>query len=507
MSGPPGQRAADVLMLLEGTYPFVRGGVSSWIHQIIRGMPEMTFDLLFIGGSRKHYGRMQYELPRNVREISCYYLEDAWESRRGHRQDGPRAAFAAAEAYHDSFRSGCPKDADLFALLDLVASDSPAITHEQFLFSRSSWDSIVRSYEAHCTDPSFLNYFWTVRSMHAPVFLLADVARRVRPPAIIHSISTGYAGLLGAMLKSQNPHRAFILSEHGIYTKERKIDLSQADWIKEPAADFEPGLTDDVGYIRQMWIRFYQQLGRITYEAADPIISLYGGNQARQIADGARPERTRVVPNGIPLAPYAGALDARPAEVPKVVGFIGRVVPIKDVKTFLRAMRMICSVLPEVEGWIVGPTEEDEDYAAECRGLVASLGLSQRVRFLGFQKVPEILPQIGLLLLTSISEAQPLVILEGYAAGVPCVATDVGSCREMIEGAPGEDAALGPSGAVVGISDPVATAQACLALFQNPQRWLACQQAALARVERFYTETLMFERYRNLYQDALAGGV
>ncbi|MGE0624004.1 MAG: GT4 family glycosyltransferase PelF [Pseudomonadales bacterium] len=492
-----------VLMLLEGTYPFVRGGVSSWIHQIIRGMPEFTFDLLFIGGSRKHYGRMQYELPPNVRELKCHYLEDAWESRRGHRQEGPRAAFEAAETLHDSFRSGCPKDSDLFSLLDLVASEEPAITHEQFLFSRSAWDSIVRSYEARCTDPSFLNYFWTVRSMHAPVFLLAEVARRVRPPKIIHSISTGYAGLLAAMLKGQNPDCAFILSEHGIYTKERKIDLSQADWIKEPSADFEPGLTDDVGYIRQMWIRFYQQLGRITYEAADPIISLYGGNQARQIADGARPERTRVIPNGIPLAPYAGALDARPAEIPKVVGFIGRVVPIKDVKTFLRAMRTICSVIPEMEGWIVGPTEEDEDYAAECRGLVASLGLSERVKFLGFQKVSEILPQIGVLTLTSISEAQPLVILEGYAAGVPCVATDVGSCREMIEGAPGEDAALGVSGSVVGISDPVATADACLELFQNPQKWAACQRAALARVERFYTEALMFERYRGLYRDAL----
>ncbi len=492
-------------MLLEGTYPYVRGGVSSWIHQIIRGMPDLTFDLLFIGGSRRHYGAMQYDLPANVRGITTHYLEDAWESRRGHSQEGPREAFHQVEKYHDSFRSACPKDSDLFELLDLVAAEKPCITHEQFLFSRAAWDTIVRAYEEHCTDPSFLNYFWTVRSMHAPVFLLAEVARRIRPAKVIHSISTGYAGLLGAMLKGQNPDCAFILSEHGIYTKERKIDLSQADWIHEPVGDFEPGLTDDVGYIRQMWIRFYQQLGRITYEAADPIISLYGGNRDRQIADGARPERTRVIPNGIPLEPYADALARRPAEMPKVVGFIGRVVPIKDVKTFLRAMRLVCSEIPDAQGWIVGPTEEDEEYAAECLGLVASLNLEEQVRFLGFQKVPEIMPQIGILALTSISEAQPLVILEAYAAGVPCVATDVGSCREMIEGAPGEDAALGPSGAVVGISDPLATAQACLNLFRDPQRWAACQKAAVTRVERYYTEALMFDRYRSLYADALNG--
>lgn len=493
----------QVLMLLEGTYPYVRGGVSSWIHQIISGMPEVTFELLFIGGSRQHYGGMRYELPANVSGLTCYYLEDAWESRRGHRQEGPRAALEQAEQLHSSFKSGCPRDADLFALLDLVAAEKPAIAHEDFLFSMAAWDSIVRSYEAHCTDPSFLNYFWTVRSMHAPVFLLAEVARKTRPPPIIHSISTGYAGLVGAMLKTQNPGSTLILSEHGIYTKERKIDLSQADWIQEPDGDFEPGLTDDVGYIRQMWIRFYQQVGRITYEAANPIISLYGGNRERQIADGAKEERTRVIPNGISLAPFESALASRPEEMPLVVGFIGRVVPIKDVKTFLRAMRMICSVLPDAQGWIVGPTEEDEDYASECRGLVASLGLAANVKFLGFQKVPEIMPQIGIMALTSISEAQPLVILEAYAAGVPCVATDVGSCREMIEGVPGEDHALGAAGAVVGISDPSATANACLELFQNPEKWAACQRAALARVQRFYTEALMFERYRAVYAEVL----
>ncbi len=493
---------ADVLMLLEGTYPFVRGGVSSWIHQIISGMPEYRFELLFIGGARRHYEEMRYELPENVSGLQCFYLEDAWESRRGHRQDGPREALAQAERYHATFKSECPKDSDLFALLDLVAAAEPSITHEQFLFSMAAWENIVRAYEEHCTDPSFLNYFWTVRSMHAPVFLLADVAREIRPPSIIHSISTGYAGLLGAMLKGQNPETAFILSEHGIYTKERKIDLSQADWISEPIGDFEPGLTDDVGYIRQMWIRFYQQVGRITYEAADPIISLYRGNQDRQIADGARPERTQVIPNGISLAPYQAALAARPDEMPMVVGFIGRVVPIKDVKTFLRAMRMICSVLPEVEGWIIGPTEEDEEYASECRGLVASLGLTGNVKFLGFQKVPEILPKIGIMALTSISEAQPLVMLEAYAAGVPCVATDVGSCREMIEGMTDEDRELGPSGSVVGISDPAATANACLDLFQNPEKWAACQQAALQRVDRYYTEQTMFARYRAVYAGA-----
>ncbi len=91
-------------------------------------------------------------------------------------------------------------------------------------------------------------------------------------------------------------------------------------------------------------------------------------------------------------------------------------------------MRSVSEQVPEAEGWIVGPEDEDPPaYVAECRNLVTSLGLEGRVKFLGFQNVSEILPpQLGLMVLTSISEALPLVILEANAAGgLPCLATDV----------------------------------------------------------------------------------
>ena len=40
---------ADITLLLEGTYPFVRGGVSGWVHQIIEGLPQFKFSLIFLG--------------------------------------------------------------------------------------------------------------------------------------------------------------------------------------------------------------------------------------------------------------------------------------------------------------------------------------------------------------------------------------------------------------------------------------------------------------------------
>ena len=153
----------------------------------------------------------------------------------------------------------------------------------------------------------------------------------------------------------------------------------------------------------------------------------------------------------------------------------------------------------------MGPEDEDPSYVNECKELSASLGLKDHVKFMGFQNMLEILPQLGLMVLTSISEALPLVILEAFASGVPCLATDVGSCRELIEGTGEQDSALGAAGSVVHIADPEGTAKAALELLNNPARWHAAQQAGLERVKRYYDDKLMFSSYREVYSTALHG--
>jgi len=108
-----------------------------------------------------------------------------------------------------------------------------------------------------------------------------------------------------------------------------------------------------------------------------------------------------------------------------------------------------------------------------------------------------------LVVLTSISEALPLVILEGYAAGVPTLSTDVGSCRQLVYGLSEEDRALGPSGRIIGIADPQAFADAAIDLLQE-NNWLAAQAAGISRVEKYYADYMMFDRYREVYDRALA---
>lgn len=493
---------ADIALLLEGTYPFIRGGVSSWVHQIITGLPEFTFALIFLGGERSHYGKQQYTLPDNVTHLEVHYLMDSDTRGQPRSRRGNRAAFAAQHELHEGFKSGEPVAPEILHQVFSDLGRPGGISREDFLFSEASWDMIDDNYRRYCTEPSFVDYFWSVRIMHAPLFQLAEIARKMPRVRMLHSISTGYAGLLGAIAADQRD-LPFALSEHGIYTKERKIDLSQAQWIHDPTDQVSGTLNEEVGYIRRMWIRFFEALGRLTYQQADPIVALYRGNQQRQWQDGAPRERTSIIPNGIDPARFRAVREARPGHIPKVLGLVGRVVPIKDIKTFIRAMRTVCDEMPEAEGWIVGPEDEDADYVTECKELVVSLELKDKVKFLGFQNINDILPKLGLMVLTSISEALPLVILEAHAAGLPCLATDVGACRELLEGASEEDQALGASGAIVPIADPEATAREATRLLGDEETWYAAQKSGLARVEAFYTLDSMFGAYRDIYRKAL----
>ena len=160
-----------------------------------------------------------------------------------------------------------------------------AITRNDLFHSDDSWNAIREKYVDAPEGLDFNHFFWTVRTMHGPLFTLAEIVNNAPPAKMYHSVSTGYAGYLGATLKHKTGV-PFIISEHGIYTKEREIDLAHVDWIPEELDPFRVGLDDSMGYLRQTWIRFFRSLGRMSYSAADHIYTLYSGNRERQIQDG-----------------------------------------------------------------------------------------------------------------------------------------------------------------------------------------------------------------------------
>lgn len=487
----------DVCLILEGTYPYVRGGVSTWVHDLIRGLPGVTFSLLSISADRRSPQAFRYQIPSNVRAFAEVFVHElvADTGRRCPARER-NAAWDTVRRFH--LAEGRDRVALAGELLDVFTHpDRSALGVTDAMFSREAWEFVVDRYHQSADGTSFIDWFWTWRAVHAPV--MQTLVAEIPPARVYHAISTGYAGLLGTLAKRRSG-RPFLITEHGIYVRERMIDIARAEWIHEEPVRVKvarPGANP----LKEMWTNLFRMLGQLAYESADEIVTLFGGNQTLQHELGADPRKTRVIPNGVDVGVYAPLYERRTPEAsrPPRVGFVGRVVPIKDVKTLLKACALVARDLPAAEFWIVGPTDEDEVYHRECLELVELLGL-RGARFTGPKDVKTVYPEIDVLALTSVSEGQPLTILEAGCAGVPVVATDVGACRELLEGRTPEDRALGPGGLVTGIGDPEATARALLQILRDGPLRARLAQASRARVAQFYQQSQVIDSYRDLYR-------
>ncbi|MDB3936062.1 GT4 family glycosyltransferase PelF [Granulosicoccus sp.] len=509
---------ANICLLLEGTFPYVRGGVSTWVKQIIEGLPHLTFSIIYLGAESTSLGEPAYALPDNVVHLETHFLigeksetndHTRWAQRiksfvhKSVNRDIKSSKFSANNTLHTQLQNTRGTlDKSVVHDFGALLAGQHALTEKDLNEDKRAWETIREKYNDAPEGLDFNHFFWTIRSMHAPLFVLADIARSAPAADVYHSVSTGYAGFLGSMLHSATA-KPFIISEHGIYTKERELDLAQVDWIPEAEDPYKVGLNDNMNYLRSVWIRFFFSLGRMSYSSANRIFTLYEGNRQRQIADGANEDRLSIIPNGVDVSRFARVRRDREAPIPPVLALIGRVVPIKDIKTFIRAMQIINSELPDAQGWLYGPEDEDEGYAKECHMLVDSLGLNDVVKFKGFGKPDDIFPGIGLTVLTSVSEGQPLVVLEGFAAGIPALTTDVGSCRELIEGVTEADRLLGSAGSVVPIANAELFAKDAVALLSDASFWHSASDVAIARVERFYDEKQMIDRYQQVYQEQM----
>ncbi|NQZ94259.1 MAG: GT4 family glycosyltransferase PelF [Moritella sp.] len=499
-------KEVDICLLLEGTYPYVRGGVSTWMHQIIKGLPEFSFHIIFLGSSPELYDEPAYELPDNVVGFEMHYLLAADNKVMPTPTAGSPNLFQSWQHFLSFFdQRGEPIPSELLSNIADFIGQKNRLTLSDFLNSRASWEVLTTNYFQQDANQSFVDYFWTYRNIYQPLFVLASISQSLPNAQVYHSVSTGYAGFLGALCR-QKSNRPFLLTEHGIYTKERKIDLSQASWIKDKHNLIDVSMHKDMDATRQTWIRFFEQLGVSAYHQADRIVALFEGNRQRQHEDGADNHKTQVIANGIDMKRFAKAYVRRPSSPPMVVGLVGRVVPIKDIKTFIRTICGAAKKIPTIEGWIIGPAEENEAYAHECQLLIESLGLEGKVKMLGSKDVAEIMPELGIMMLTSISEAQPLVLLEAMASGIPCIATEVGACREILDGAAGEDASLGSCGAIIPIANPSEGSNAIVNLLSDAGIWRKTGDIGKVRVAKYYDQTLMYDSYRRLYRGAVDGG-
>lgn len=485
---------ANVCLILEGTYPYVAGGVSSWAYELLKEQNHLTFHILAILPPGPIL-EPKYEIPDNVISLTNVILQELPEkTNRKLSQKERNDFFQRIEAPLLNLQT-MARMKDLKKVLKLFGKYRDGLSREVLLNSQESWRMLTRMYNSTLGNSSFLDYFWSWRALFGSLFSLLHAP--IMEADCYHSLCTGYSGLYmtRVWLETGKPS---VLTEHGIYTNERRIEIASADWLNDQQSlNFNLEQNTFEKDLRDLWIDSFINYSKLCYESSSQIITLYEGNQELQIDDGADPEKLSVIPNGIDYDHFAKL--ERKTGHPPTVALIGRVVPIKDVKTFIRSVSLLNERIADLRVWIMGPTDEDKDYYHECRELVEHGGMESVITFTGKVNLADYLGEVDVLVLSSLSEAQPLVILEVGAAGIPSVATRVGACQELIYGRNDEDPPLGEGGVVCSLSSPIEIADALERLLNDSEYYEQCSQVIRERVKKYYNKKDQHEAYRNVY--------
>ena len=466
-----------ICLVLEGCYPFVRGGVSTWMHQYINEMPEHEFVLWVIGAKAEDRDKFVYELPANVVEVQQVFLDDALRI-KGSSFFRHRFTEAEKEAHRKLINSDRP-DWDLLFELYQVRKINPM----SYLKSESFLKTMTETCQRDFPFIAFSDAFHSTRSRLLSVLYL--MGTQIPKADCYHTICTGYGGLLAAM-GAYIHKKPLLLTEHGIYTREREEEIIRAKWV---ARAFKPH-----------WINFFYMLSHLTYSRAFRVTALFTRAMQTQIDVGCDPEKCRVIENGIsyerfckiPLKEENGIVD---------IGAVVRLAPIKDIKTMVYAFFELSCRQDNVRLHIMGGVD-DQEYAKECHALVAQLNLEDKIVFTGNVNVVSYFEKLDFTLLTSISEGQPLSVLESFAAGRPCVTTDVGCCRELLTGKPGDK--LGIAGFYVPPMQRGKLADAMERLCESRELRLQMGEIGRRRVYEYYRYNIMLTKYRDLYKEVEA---
>jgi glycosyltransferase involved in cell wall biosynthesis len=462
-----------ICIIVEGSYPYIIGGVSSWIQLLITRMSEYQFIICTIGAQEKRRSRFSYSIPENVLTIKEIILDEAAPSkvRWGIRLDIQNIEREALLCHL------CGEDTDWNILFSFFRRCKARCAHE-FLMSKDFFDISMDVYKLKYSHISFVDFYWNLRSMINPLY---HIIRSGIPEAdFYHSVSAGYAGVLGSLGKALY-NKPFVLTEHGIYTREREEEVIKSEWIE--------------GCFKDIWIKHFYCLSRCAYTHADKVISLFDRNREIQIELGCEPQKIDIIPNGVQAERFLNLPLKDRADDYINVGAVVRVVPIKDIKTMIEGFAMAREKFGRIRLFIMGPMDEDENYVRECQLLVKKLALNE-VIFTGKVNIVEYIGKMDILVLTSISEGQPLAVLEGMASSKPFITTDVGSCQELLYGNRDD---YGDAGIVLPVMDAEKLGKAIVMLCNDKETREQMGRNGRRRVMDLYSEEGLIASYRRLY--------
>jgi len=464
-----------ICLIAEGCYPYIVGGVSSWINALIRGNPDKDYIVFSIMPTSREKLEIAYEYPENLIEVRTVYLNDLPRKSIGDKLK--KLEFTKEEEELLKRFSKLKREDDYIDIIKLIG-DKEKVPAFEFVSSPFFWDLLIEYYNEDYSNVELNKFYWNYRAVF--LFILNTIQNELPEADIYHSVSTGYAGFIATAAKVLFNKKA-IISEHGIYAREREEDIIRAKWLDSS--------------LKNIWIEFFYYISIVAYKSCDITTSLFDYAHHLQLDLGVPPERALIIPNGVNVEKLS---QIKKVENKKfILGSVLRVAPIKDVKMMLKAFKIFCEMNKEVETelLLLGPVDEDKKYYKECIELTKLLEIDKLVTFTGRVDIREYLGKLDVFLLSSISEGQPLSLLEAMCVKMPIIATDVGNCKEILL-----EKEEGHAGIIV---PPTAYTKLALAidhLYKNRAIREKYAETGYKIVNKYYRADQFLENYRKLYE-------
>jgi len=462
------------------------GGVSLWCDQLIRGMPQYRWEVvaLTVDGSEREL----WQPPDNLEYTQSIPMWGPAPPRRRRRSGPPGTAFTSA---YEGFLTALMNPLD-------PRSDQAAVSRSRFLLAlRGLYEYTAQGGEladALTTNQGLAQMMDAWHGVYEDGLTLADaieaawlIERMLRPLSvrpvaadIVHASMNGLS-MLVAMATKWRHGTPVVMSEHGIYLRERYLSLLEEN-VRRP--------------VKILLLNFFRALAGAGYLIADVLAPHSSYNRRWQLQNGAHPDRMWTMYNGVAPDEFPAA-ESEP-DRPTIV-FMGRIDPLKDLHTLIRAFATVRAQVPRARLRIFGGTPPgNELYRASCVQLISDLGLRDSVAMEGKVDSPVAAYHAGTIVaLTSISEGFPYTVVEAMACGRAVVCTNVGGVAE----------AVADAGLVVSPRDHVAIANACVRLLSDDDLRRKMATNARSRFLELFTLRRSLDAYQKVYRQLTDGAV
>jgi glycosyltransferase involved in cell wall biosynthesis len=469
-------------MTTEATYPYAVGGVSSWCDILIGGLSEIDWDVLPLVAGGRHIGR-EVKLPPNARLLRPFEL---WSEDRAPRRLTRRQTGESVSLPSQLLRGLMPWEGDLDQLQAALVRCRlrPQSIRREFR-GRESWQKFLAELEKLLDEsdlesaPAPIYDAIEAARLYQALYWVARTAAVPTPPCdLLHVTAAGWAGIPALVHKALHG-TPILLTEHGVYVREAYLASLRDSAFRSGQGHTSP--------------RLALGLTRAAYAAADVIAPVTEANAEWELGLGVDPAKIRLIPNGIEPPPDW----TPPPNVNKVIA-MGRIDPLKDVQTIMLVAEEVTRRMPEARFEYWGPvTGGQEAYAQACERMHRQLGLGERFRFMGNTDDPHGVIRSGdVVLMTSISEAMPMTLLEAMAQARPIVATSVGGVPGVVRGC----GLTAPPGDIHGLATAVVT------LLRSPKLARTLGRHGYERLGRRYTLERCLAAYGELIGDLTSRG-